>query len=125
VRRGKFTDNGVPSSVKAILILISKLQLERAASKAAAGGDRNGSGVGSGGEQKPFALEGTPPGTVFSVSRDDKYGGPMHFPSYDPLKEAFEKRDSDVHPKDLKGAAAGAPVSLLAPIRRCFDESKE
>jgi len=120
---GNVADNGVLAFVEAVLIPISELRLERAASKAVAGGDGSRSGSVDEGEQKPFALEGAPPGTVFSVSRDDKYGGPMHFSSYDALKEAFEKRD--VHPKDLKSAVADALVSLLAPIRRRFEESKE
>ncbi|KAH9959336.1 tyrosine tRNA ligase [Russula dissimulans] len=122
---GNVADNGVLAFVEAVLIPISELRLERAAAAAAAESNAlaGGGEGGDEGEQKPFALEGAPPGTVFSVSRDDKYGGPMHFSSYDALKEAFEKRD--VHPKDLKGAVADALVSLLAPIRRRFDESKE
>jgi len=123
---GNVADNGVLAFVEAVLIPISELRLERAAAAAAAAESNALAGGGEGGdegEQKPFALEGAPPGTVFSVSRDDKYGGPMHFSSYDALKEAFEKRD--VHPKDLKGAVADALVSLLAPIRRRFEESRE
>ena len=120
---GNVADNGVLSFVEAVLIPISELRLERAASKAAS------SSAGPGGEeteeeeQKPFVSEGAPAGTVFSVSRDQKYGGAMHFSTYEALKEAFEKRD--VHPKDLKGAVADALVGLLAPIRKRFEESKE
>lgn len=117
---GNVADNGVLSFVEAVLIPISELRLERAASKAANPDDPNG---GSAEEQKPFVSEGAPTGTVFSVSRDEKYGGPMHFSAYDALKEAFEKRD--VHPKDLKSAVADALVSLLAPIRKRFEENKE
>ena len=125
---GNVADNGVLAFVQAVLIPISELWLERAASKA---GSSISSGPGpgpdgevfGGDEQKPFVSEGAPPGAVFSVHRDEKYGGPMHFSTYDALKEAFEKRD--VHPRDLKGAVADALVSLLAPIRRRFEESKE
>jgi len=114
---GNVTDNGVLSFVEAVLIPISELRLERAASKAVNGGSAEAD------EQKPFVSEDAPSGTVFSVSRDEKYGGPMHFSTYDALREAFEKRD--VHPKDLKGAVADAIVSLLAPIRKRFEENKE
>jgi tyrosyl-tRNA synthetase len=125
---GNVADNGVLAFVQAVLVPISELRLERAASKA---GSSNSSEPGPGpdeevfGEdkQKPFVSEGAPPGAVFSVHRDEKYGGPMHFSTYDALKEAFEKRD--VHPRDLKGAVADALVSLLAPIRQRFEESKE
>ena len=117
---GNVADNGVLAFVEAVLIPISELRLERAASKAA-----NSDGpIGSSAEdQKPFVSEGAPAGSVFSVSRDEKYGGPMHFSTYDALKEAFEERQ--IHPKDLKSAVADALVSLLAPIRKRFEESKE
>ncbi len=122
---GNVADNGVLAFVQAVLIPISELRLERAASRASgAGSGPNPDGEGVGGdEQKPFASEGAPPGTVFSIPRDEKYGGPMHFATYDALREAFEKRD--VHPGDLKGAVANALISLLAPIRKRFEESKE
>jgi tyrosyl-tRNA synthetase len=121
---GNVTDNGVLAFVEAVLIPISGLRLERAAIKAAnSDGPNGGSADGSAGEQKPFVSEGAPTNTVFSVSRDEKYGGPMHFSTYDALKEAFEKRD--VHPKDLKSAVADGLVSLLAPIRKRFEENKE
>jgi tyrosyl-tRNA synthetase len=121
---GNVADNGVLSFVEAVLIPISELRLERAASKAEnSDGPNGGSAEESVEEQKPFVTGGAPTGTVFSVSRDEKYGGPMHFSTYDALKEAFEKRD--VHPKDLKGAVADALVSLLSPIRKRFEENKE
>ena len=116
---GNVADNGVLSFVEAVLIPISELRLERAASSASLGGGSREEAE----EQKPFVTEGAPPGAVFSVSRDEKYGGPMHFSTYDALREAFEKRD--VHPKDLKGAVADALVGLLAPIRKRFEGSKE
>jgi tyrosyl-tRNA synthetase len=121
---GNVADNGVLAFVEAVLIPISELRLERAATKV-----NNSAGPGPDGEvvsvdeQKPFVSEGAPLGTVFSIHRDEKYGGPMHFSTYDALKEAFEKRD--VHPKDLKGAVGDALVGLLAPIRKRFEESKE
>ncbi|KAF8261110.1 hypothetical protein EI94DRAFT_1773523 [Lactarius quietus] len=114
---GNVEDNGVLSFVEAVLIPISELRLERAAEKTSSNPETDEE------HGKPFATEGAPPGTVFSVSRDEKYGGPMHFSTYDALREAFEKRE--VHPKDLKGAVADAVVSLLAPIRKRFEESKE
>lgn len=126
---GNVADNGVLAFVEAVLIPISELRLERAASKASSSSSSSGPDPGpdgeafGGDEQKPFVSEGATPGALFSVHRDEKYGGPMHFSTYDALKEAFEKRD--VHPRDLKGAVADALVSLLAPIRKRFEESKE
>ena len=119
---GNVADNGVLAFVEAVLIPISELRLERAARRANSSTSLDGEVLG-GDEQKSFASVGAPPGTVFSVHRDEKYGGPMHFSTYDALRDAFEKRD--VHPKDLKGAVADAIVSLLAPIRKRFEENKE
>lgn len=122
---GNVADNGVLAFVEAVLIPISELRLERAARKASSSTGIDGEVLG-GDAQKPFASEGAPPappGTVFSVHRDEKYGGPMHFSTYDALRDAFEKRD--VHPQDLKGAVADAIVGLLAPIRKRFEENKK
>lgn len=120
---GNIADNGVLSFVEAVLIPISELRIDRAASKAASSAGPAGGSREEAEEQNSFVFEGAPAGTVFSVSRDEKYGGPMHFSTYDALRDAFEKRD--VHPRDLKGAVADALVSLLAPIRKRFEESKE
>jgi tyrosyl-tRNA synthetase len=124
---GNVADNGVLAFVEAVLIPISELRLERATRKASNGSSGPGPGldgkVVGADEQTPFVSEGAPPGTVFSVHRDEKYGGSMHFSTYDTLRDAFEKRD--VHPTDLKKAVADALVSLLAPIRKRFEESKE
>ncbi|KAH9011075.1 tyrosine tRNA ligase [Lactarius pseudohatsudake] len=118
---GNVKDNGILAFVEAVLIPISELRLERAAEKTGSNtGDDSGT---SEEQQKPFAIEGAPTGTVFSVSRDEKYGGPMHFSTYAALREAFEKLE--VHPKDLKGAVADALLNLLSPIRKRFEESKE
>jgi tyrosyl-tRNA synthetase len=124
---GNVEDNGLLAFVDAVLIPISQLRLDHAAVKVV-GSDlvelqQGAAGANQEEQQKPFALEGAPAGTVFSVSRDDKYGGPMHFSNYGALREAFEKRE--VHPKDLKAAVADALVNLLAPIRKRFEESKE
>ncbi|KAI0245932.1 tyrosine tRNA ligase [Lactifluus subvellereus] len=118
---GNVEDNGLLAFVEAVLIPISELRLERAAGET--GSDPEEGAGANREEQKPFASEGAPAGTVFSVSRDEKYGGPMHFSTYGALREAFERRE--VHPKDLKSAVADALVSLLAPIRRRFEENKE
>jgi tyrosyl-tRNA synthetase len=124
---GNVEDNGLLAFVEAVLIPISQLRLEHATVRVvgsdllelqqSAGANQEQQ------QQKPFSLEGAPADTVFSVSRDEKYGGPMHFSNYGALREAFEKRE--VHPKDLKGTVADALVNLLGPIRKRFEESKE
>ena len=95
--------------VEAVLIPISELRLERAVRKA----NNGGTGSDGGDEQKPLASKGAPPDTVFSVHRDEKYGGSIHFSTYDALRDAFENRD--VHLKDLKGAVAEESSAFSGP----------
>lgn len=118
---GNAKDNGLLAFVEAVLIPISELRLERAAGNTTSIPEQVSGAIEE--SQKPFSTEGAPTGTVFSVPRPEKYGGPMHFSTYEALKEAFEKRE--VHPKDLKGAVADALLNLLTPIRKRFEESKE
>ncbi|KAF7313267.1 Tyrosine--tRNA ligase [Mycena kentingensis (nom. inval.)] len=110
---GNVEENGILSFVKAVLIPISKLRLENIA--------RGGTIL----EEKlePFVAAGAPEGTVFSVERDEKFGGPMHYASYEALSDAFAKKE--LHPKDLKGAVAAGINKLLDPIRKAFEEDKE
>ncbi|KAI0739603.1 tyrosyl-tRNA synthetase [Daedaleopsis nitida] len=117
---GNTAENGVLSFVEAVLIPISQLRLERAQGKTGADADE---GAGATGDQTPFALEGAPDGTVFSVFRKEEYGGTLHYSTFDALKEDFAAKK--VHPKDLKTAVADAIVRLLDPIRKAFEQDEE
>ncbi len=49
------------------------------------------------------------------IQRPEKWGGDMHFNSYEELESAFQKKE--LHPADLKKAVADALVEILKPVR--------
>ncbi len=59
----------------------------------------------------------------FVVERPEEYGGSLTYDTYDDLAEDFLAED--LHPLDLKTAAAGYIADVLAPIRRRFEEDPE
>ncbi|KZT01857.1 tyrosyl-tRNA synthetase [Laetiporus sulphureus 93-53] len=117
---GNTTDNGVLAFVKAVLIPISEMRLERIHGDTGADADE---GVEALGDQTPFALPGAPEGTVFSVFRKEEYGGSLHYQNFLQLEQDFAEKK--VHPKDLKTAVADAIVRLLDPVQKAFGESEE
>jgi tyrosyl-tRNA synthetase len=67
-------------------------------------------------------LKGTQ-GVLFSVMRDDKYGGPLHYEDYETLEKDFA--DKGIHPGDLKKAVGDAIIALLEPIQKDYEENKD
>ncbi|TFL04023.1 hypothetical protein BDV98DRAFT_525793 [Pterulicium gracile] len=110
---GNVTDNGLLSFVEAVLIPISQLWLDQARLKEVAE-DRI---------QRPFIAAGAPEGSVFSIERDEKFGGSLHYSTYDALKEDFANKT--IHPKDVKTAVANAINRLLEPIRAMYENDQE
>lgn len=53
------------------------------------------------------------------IRRPEKWGGDMHFTSYEDLAESFES--GQLHPADLKTAVADALAELQAPVRERFE----
>jgi tyrosyl-tRNA synthetase len=53
------------------------------------------------------------------VKRPEKWGGDMHFTTYDDLAESFES--GQLHPADLKTAVADALAELQRPVRERFE----
>jgi tyrosyl-tRNA synthetase len=54
-----------------------------------------------------------------TISRPEKWGGDMHFTSYDLLAESFES--GQLHPADLKAGVANALAELQRPVREHFE----
>ena len=111
------SDNGVLAFVKVVLMPISQLRLER---RQGLDGEEMKLAAGN---QLPLAAEDAPEGTLFSVVRPDKFGGSLHYKTYQEIEDDFSKKE--LHPKDLKGAVAGAIVSLLAPIQDAYKNDPE
>lgn len=114
---GNIAENGLLAFVKAVLIPISELRIERLR-----GENANVLEPGTG-DQRPFTTEDAPDGTVFSISRPEKHGGPSHYKAYEELEKDFA--EEKIHPGDLKASVTEALVKLLTPIRQVYEESKE
>jgi len=56
------------------------------------------------------------------IERPTKYGGNIHFNSYDDLEGVYAK--GDLHPADLKPAVAQSIADILKPIREYFETPK-
>ena len=106
---GNIAENGLLSFIQAVLIPISELHLERESSQAS--------------RQSPFVLDGAPTGTVFTIHRDAKYGGPSHYTSFEDLQKDFAEKQ--LHPGDLKASVTNAINALLQPIRKAYEENEE
>ncbi|KAF8635113.1 hypothetical protein AX15_000550 [Amanita polypyramis BW_CC] len=112
---GNTEDNGLLSFVEAVLIPISQLRIDRLKGDALLE-----SGLG---DQQPFISDNAPDGTVFSIEREEKFGGSLHYKSFADLKLDFEEKT--LHPKDLKSGVGSAIVRLLEPIRKAFEENEK
>lgn len=111
---GQVEGNGVLAFLKAVLIPVQLLWDEQA--KAQYGKDEQQG-------EMSFVKPGAPEGTVFSINRPEKFGGDIHFTSYEAVEEAYAKEE--VHPGDLKTGATDALNALLAPIQKMFEADPE
>jgi tyrosyl-tRNA synthetase len=111
---GNVEENGILAFIEHVLIPVSQLRLHNLAANP---------NIPENERKLPFASPGAPEGTLFSVERPEKYGGPVHYSSYPPLREDFKNKA--IHPGDLKGAATTALTSLLAPIRAAYEANPE
>ncbi|KAK0469789.1 tyrosyl-tRNA synthetase [Desarmillaria tabescens] len=110
---GNVDDNGVLAFAEAVLFPISELRR-----------DRLKEGVQGILESSPlFATADAPEGTLFTIDRDAKFGGPTHYASYADMRADFASKA--LHPKDLKLSVAAAINKLLDPIRKSFQENEE
>ncbi|KAL5522037.1 hypothetical protein ACEPAF_1893 [Sanghuangporus sanghuang] len=113
---GNVTDNGLLAFVKAVLIPISELRIERS----------NGTDTvleAGLGDQSPFIAEGAPEGTIFSIVRPEKFGGTVHYKNYEDIEKDFA--DEVIHPGDLKGAVTDAIIKVLTPIQELYLQNAE
>ncbi|MFB6139922.1 MAG: tyrosine--tRNA ligase [Halosimplex sp.] len=62
-------------------------------------------------------------GEDFVVERPEEYGGDLTYEAYDPLEEDF--LSGELHPADLKPAAADAISAVIAPVRERLNDQPE
>jgi tyrosyl-tRNA synthetase len=110
---GEVEGNGVLAFTKTVLFPIQAMRVEQAIARGESGYKGENS----------FASADAPEGTLFTISRPEKFGGNIHFKSYEELEEAYKKED--VHPGDLKGAVTNALNLVLAPVQRMFEADPE
>jgi hypothetical protein len=60
---------------------------------------------------------------VFSISRAEKFGGDIHFKSYEDIEAAYAIEE--LHPGDLKVGVTDALVAMLKPIQEMFEKDEE
>lgn len=107
---GEVEDNGVLGFVKAVLVPIARLRRET---------KESGVDVDSlPGISRPFVTENAPTGTIFSIQRPEKYGGNLHYDSYEAVESDFVAKK--LHPLDLKNGVADAINAILEPIQTLF-----
>ncbi|WP_256686754.1 tyrosine--tRNA ligase [Halococcus qingdaonensis] len=61
-------------------------------------------------------------GESFEIERPDEYGGDLTYESYDELEADFVS--GELHPQDLKNAAAGYVSSVIDPVRARIDADR-
>ena len=78
---GNIEENGLLAFYKAVVIPIAELRIRLGASSL-------------------FGREGAPEGTVVSFERPEKFGGDLHFKTFEEVEKSFAAKD--MHPGDLK-----------------------
>ncbi len=109
-------ENGLLSFMKAVLFPIS---IMRRANVTDRGEDADSAEAREG----TFVRSDAPPGSLFSIERDEKFGGPIHYTSYQEMEDEFAS--GALHPGDLKRGTTDAINNLLEPIRKVFAEDEE
>ena len=110
---GVVEGNGVLAFLRTVLIPVQKLRNEQAVEK----GLPLPRGEGS------FVKEDAPDGTIFSISRPEKFGGDIHYGSYQAVEDAYAKEE--LHPGDLKNGVTDALIGFLTPVREMFENDPE
>lgn len=71
---------------------------------------------------RPLIPSDAPQGTMFTIARPEKYGGALHYSSFEELESDF--KEQKVHPQDLKSAVTDALITLLAPVHEMFEKDE-
>lgn len=105
---GVVEENGVLAFVGAVLMPIARVRAEMM--------DKH---TQLEGRSRSFIPNEAPEGTLFSIMRPEKFGGPLHYSSYDDLVRDFKEKK--LHPADLKPAVASALNTLLEPVQKLYE----
>lgn len=108
-------DNGILAFVKAVLIPISQLRIER---RQGVDGEEAKQATAN---QLPFITEDAPEGTVFTIAR--KGVETRHYKTFEEIEQDFIAKE--LHPGDLKAAVTEGITKILVPIQDAFKANEE
>ncbi|KAJ8092155.1 hypothetical protein PM082_023982 [Marasmius tenuissimus] len=111
-QEGNVKDNGLLAFTKAVIFPISELRREQQR-------DSHLQAV----LVNPFISIDAPEGTFLTIDRAEKFGGPIHYKSYQEMEDDFASKK--IHPKDLKNGVEAAIITLLEPIGEAFRKNDE
>jgi tyrosyl-tRNA synthetase len=109
------TDNGILSFHKAVLFPLQTMRIAQLVERGedpASAENRN----------KLFISPNAPEGTLVTIVRDDKFGGPVHYQTFQQMEDEFAS--GALHPGDLKKITTEMINDLLEPVRKTFSEDK-
>lgn len=109
------TDNGILSFHKAVLF---PLQTMRIAQLVERGEDPSSAEN----RNKLFISPNAPEGTLVTIVRDDRFGGPVHYQTFQQIEDDFAS--GALHPGDLKKITTDMINDLLEPVRKTFSEDQ-
>lgn len=112
---GVVEENGVLAFAKAVLFPIARLRQE----SENLGIDLKDQP----GTSRSLSTDDAPAGTMFSIKRPEKFGGNLHYNSYQDLETDFAEKK--LHPMDLKNGIADAINTLLGPIQAAYKGDPE
>jgi tyrosyl-tRNA synthetase len=108
---GVVEENGVLAFAKAVLFPIARLRQES---------EKLGTNLkDKTGMSRSLSTDDAPTGTMFSIQRPEKFGGNLHYKSYQDLETDFAEKK--LHPMDLKNGVADAINTLLEPIQAAYE----
>lgn len=107
---GEVEGNGVLAFVGSVLMPIARVRNEMP------------EGTLYEGQSRSFVDPTAPEGTLFSIMRPEKFGGPLFYSTYEELVNDFKEKK--VHPADLKPAVAAALNILLEPVQKMLAEDE-
>ena len=110
---GEVEGNGVLAFARAVLFPIARLRFESAEMGAQL----------PQGASRSFVAQDAPKGTLFVITRPEKYGGNKFYSNYADLEADFASKQ--LHPADLKKAVAEAIIALLEPVQKLYAENDE
>lgn len=114
--KGNIENNGLLAFMKAVVFPIQTLRRDQMTA--------NGSDPESAENRSQCRIKAdAPAGTLISIDRPEKYGGPIHYSSYEEMEQSFAS--DALGPPDLKMCVVEHVNTLLEPIRAAFESDEE